>query len=285
MSSKRFFNRTSSLIVDTLDVSDLDFNFKAVKSLKPEPNTLELDIYNLTPEHRKFLQSKPKVPVRLEAGYVETGNAQLFLGEVRSLYTATDGPDKVTKLSCGDSEEEIQKSRCAVNYGPQVQLDTALKSMFDTLGLGRGNLDAAMSRLQSRGIENIFPKSGVFYGNTWRVIQDFARSAQLEISIQDGHIQILDLNTALQGQAINLSTDPNTGLLGSPTIDADGTVNCVCLLIPEILPGRVVVFNSESVQGPYRIYHAEANGEKRGDSWYFNLTCQPLIKNGQPTGK
>lgn len=277
------FGRTASLIVDNLDLSDLDFDFKAIKSLKAEPNTLDLTVYNLNPQHRQQLQRKPKVIARLEAGYREN-NSQLFLGEIRSVYTTVDNTDKKTKLSCGDSEEEIQKSRCAVTFGAQVPIDTALRSIFDTLNLNKGNLDAAISRLKQRGISELYPKGAAFYGNSWRILQDFARSAQLEISIQDGHLLVLDLGATMQGKAVLLS--PATGLLGSPTIDADGTVNAVCLIEPNIVPGRVVVFDSESVQGSYRVYHLEANGEKRGDTWNYNLVCQPLVNNnGQPTGK
>lgn len=290
--NRKLFLRDSSLIVGDLDISALDFDFKSVKSLKPEPNTLDLKVYNLSVDTRRKLQKAGPVTAVLNLGYL-SGMSQAFLGQIRSTFTDRDGPDLVTHIASGDSEQEIQKSRCAVTFGSQVSVDAALNSIVKTLGLGNGNLAQAVARLKQRGITNLFPRGGVFYGNTWRVLQDFARSAQLEISIQDGHLQILDIGQALQGKAILLASGDGpkypgqrTGIIGSPTIDADGTVNAVTLPIPEINPGRVVIFDTLAVQGQYRIYHCEYNGEKRGKSWYINLVAQPLQNSqGFSTGK
>lgn len=273
--------RTALLIVDTLQLSGgfnvkdgLDFSFTAKKSLKPEPNTLDLKVRNLTDAHRQQIEQKATVPVRLEVGY-GGDNQQIFLGEVRSGGTTVQGPSRITNIASGDSEKEIQKSRCKVNFGAQVSVDTALRAIIDTMGIGEGNLQQAVARLQARGITNLFPRGGVFYGNTWQQLQGFARSANLEISIQDGALQILDKGKALAGNAILLSSGfPNTGLIESPSVDADGTVSAKTLMNPEIRPGVLVTLQSLSVNGTFRVWECEYKGDTRGNEWTIDLTLQ-----------
>lgn len=284
------YKRTASLVVDTVGIdlladdpqSSLDFSFKAKKHLKPEPNTLDLRLYNLAPETRNKLESQARVTCRLEVGY-GGDNQQIFLGEVRSCRTTVEGATRVTTFQSGDSEKEIQQARCHVTYGAQVQVDVALKNIIDTIGVGQGNLQQAVARLKARGITNLFPRGGVFYGNAWRILQGFAHSANLEISIQDGALLILDRGKAMDGKAVLLASGAgpqypglNTGLIESPTTDADGTVNCSALIVPGLIPGNQVIIDSIGVQGLFRVYDIEYNGATRGQDWKMDLTLQKL---------
>jgi hypothetical protein len=46
------FDRTVEVQVDVIKIVDLDMSFRVTKTLKKEPNTCELTIYNLNPEGR-----------------------------------------------------------------------------------------------------------------------------------------------------------------------------------------------------------------------------------------
>lgn len=290
----KLFDRVSRLVVGELDLSNLDMVFKCVKTIKPEPNTLDLSIYNLQESSRDYLMGSggrfatqkknissslhgkgfagDKHVCRLEVGYSQADVHQIFLGEIRSCYSMVRGPDIITTLSTGDGDKAIQTSRCAVPHGPQIPLETALRAIVTTLGVGEGNLDLAISRLKTRGITSIYPRGGVAYGSSWKELQSFARSAELEISIQDGALMILDKGKPLEGKAIRIA--PNSGLLESPSIDSDGTVTAKCFIIPQLRPGAKVAFDSLQVKGGYRILRCEWSGDTRSPDWFCTISCR-----------
>lgn len=246
------------------DLSDLDCSFKVKKSLKPEPNTAEVRIYNLAAETRKILETSKKLVLRLEAGYVDNVS-QLFLGEIRSAHSTREGPDTITEISTGDSEKELAGSQIKLTIGPKLPADAVLLMIARELGLGLGNVAQAAARLQARGITP-FGKGTVIAGNAARAMTDFCRSADLEWSVQDGVIQIVDRGKALEDKAVLLSS--STGLIGSPSVDNQGTLKFKALIQPDLVPGRKVLFESLSFNGGYRIQKCEYSGDTAGNEWF-----------------
>ncbi len=120
-------------------------------------------------------------------------------------------------------------------------------------------------------------------GNVRRMLTDFCRSAGLEWSVQDGKVQILDAGRTLSDKAIELS--PKTGLIESPSVDfkvsskterGGAIVKAKALLIPELTPGKLVVFRSRSMSGGYRIEEVTYRGDSFGRDWYAELVCRSL---------
>lgn len=273
------FGREYSLTIGTLDVSKLRCAFKVKKNLKPEPNTCEIKVWNLSGESRSKLESAAKLPVRLEAGYTDptstfkgSGTSQLYLGEVRTAHSFTEGPDIITEVETGDSEKEIQKNRIHVSIGPMVPVEAALASIATALKVNPGNIGQAVALLKTKGVAAMFGRGTALSGNAARELTDFCRSAGLEWSIQDGKLQILDRNKPLAKTAILLSS--SSGLIGSPTVDGKGVVKAKCLIIPDIFPGRLVVFNARHLKGGYRIEEVEFNGDTHGQDWYAELSLK-----------
>lgn len=273
----------SGAIESTLgfEVSNLRCVFKVKKNLKPDPNTCEIQIYNLAPNSRKVLEGATKLVVRLEAGYEETGVSQLYLGEVRSASTSWQGGDSVTTITTGDSEKDIQEARIHVSVGPGVPVEVALTAIVRSLGVGPGNVASAVQLLKTKGVAAMFGPGTAISGNAARELSDFCRSAGLEWSLQDGNIQILDRNKPLSELAIELSSA--TGLIGSPTIDFNAAskkvvggnlVKAKALLIPELAPGRKVSFSSRDVNGGYRIEDVEYKGDTHGPEWQVEFSCR-----------
>lgn len=267
--------RAFTLTVGTVELSNLDCKFKVKKSLKPEPNTCNVEVYNLAATTRAKLESSKSNILRLEAGY-NTDVSLLYLGNIRAVYTTTDGPTKVTHLETGDSEKEIQASRINVPVGPKTPADVALRAIAKTLGVKAGNIEAAIAKLKTKAGLALFPSATILSGSTARYLQDFCNSAGLEWSIQDGALQILDKGKALEtSKAILLSAA--TGLTGSPTVDfKDKKLGAMakCLMIPELGCGRKVVFDTEGVKGGYRIHTIEYDGDFAGNDWYATIFCE-----------
>jgi hypothetical protein len=105
-------------------------------------------VWNLAPDSRLRLETPKKLTAKLEAGYA-AGISQIYLGEVQSARSATEGVDTVTTVTTGDGLKEIQKARINVSFGPKTSTDVALRAIARTLGVGDGNVAHAVAVLPS----------------------------------------------------------------------------------------------------------------------------------------
>jgi len=284
------FNRRWKITIDTIEFTGLDVMFRIEKSLKDEPNKCELSVWNLNAEHRAAieelnpitttvgatLKAKQKVaarkqatkgiPVKIEAGLGEEADLSLlWLGDLRTAHSVREGPDWVTKFESGDGEKAYQNARVNVSYGPKTPVATALKAMVRAMGLGEGNIDTIVHKLEIAGVGKIFPQGTVISGPAAGHIRDFARSADLEWSIQDGTFQFLERGKALAQEAIKVSAE--TGMLDSPTVDVDGILTVKMLLVPDIRPGRLLVMDALRIKGNYRADKVTYVCDSAGDEW------------------
>jgi hypothetical protein len=277
------FDRRFVVTVDTIEFETLDFEATIEKTLKPEPNTCELVVYNLTEEHQAQLEllqqnvagkrsksgtsaqtrATKGIPCRIEAGYA-SGTSLVWLGDLRTAQSVLDDATWVTTLKSGDGEKAWQNARLHVSFGPRTSLDTALRAIVRSLGIGEGNISKFTQRLKMAG-SAIFPSGAVLSGSTSRQLLDFARSAGLEASIQDGALQLLDRGKALPAEAVRLT--PETGLIGSPTVDNQGILTAQTLMIPDIVCGCLVVVEAERIKGNYRVEKVTWSFDRAGTDW------------------
>jgi hypothetical protein len=290
LDGKVLFGRDYSVVVAPagsvfgLDVSELRISFKAKKTIKPEPNTCQVKIYNLAESSRSILEGSQKLILRLEAGYTDVGTTGIFTGEVRRAFTQAEGTDIVTTLTSGDNSKEIQEARLHMSIGPGVPAASIIAALVDKIGCGQGNLATVIAGVTAKGATSMFGAFGsAVSGNAARVLTDVLRSAGYEWSIQDGAFQGLPINTPLLQTAVQLS--PDTGLIGSPAVDfsassktklGGATIKAKCLIIPGLAPGRLVVIKSKFVTGGFRIEEVEYEGDTHDIPWYATLTCRSL---------
>ncbi len=253
----------------------LDTQFTVVKTLKPLPNTCDLTIYNLNETHRQQLQQlNPKtnpattgIPCKIEAGHKDVVS-QIWLGDLRTIETTRDGPDFVTHLTSGDGEQGWQNARMHVSFGPQTAIDTVFRGMAKALGVSEGNLAKVVSRLKIAG-SSILNSGITISGSVSTHLTDLARSAGLEVSVQDSALQFVDINKATAGTAIRLA--PDTGLVDSPTVDHKGVLTAKTLMIAGIHCGSLVTVDSLFVQGTYRVEQCTWSGERDGNDWFVTV--------------
>lgn len=275
------FGRKSRLTVGTLALDNLDIAFKVEKHLKPEPNHIDISVFNLNADHRAQIGSwkstddpdDKSIVVRLDAGY-EENIFQLFLGDLRNGFTIKDGNDYITTFSAGDGEHGYKKSRINTSFGPHVSADTALTAIVNALGVGQGNVAQVVSKLRLTGAANMFIGGGALSGSAARHMTDFCQSANLEWSIQDGAIQILDKGAALNTKAVFLSSD--TGLVDSPKIDRKGKLTGTSLIQENLKPGVLIEVDAETVSGFFRVEKIEYEGATRDTEWYVNFEASAV---------
>jgi hypothetical protein len=287
VSNIRLFDRRFDVVVATVEFTKLDCAFRIEKTLKPLPNTCDLTIYNLTREHQAQLeqleefkagkisktgkssqtQATKGIPCRIEAGYAD-GMSLVWLGDLRTAQTAWDGPTAVTHLTSGDGEKAWKNARLHVSYGPNTSVETAMRAMVRALGVGEGNLSKFTSRLKIAG-SALLPTGAVVSGSASRQISDFARSANLELSIQDGALQVLDRGKALSGESLLISR--KTGMIGSPTVDNQGIVTVKTSMRPDVRCGGLMTIDADRIKGTYRIEKATWEGDTSSSEWSVEM--------------
>ena len=286
-----FFDRTAKVVINTIQLTGHRIAFDIEKSLKPEPNTCTLHVYNLSESQRSSLEEmRPKVsgltklevtkggkplkattgiPCSIEAGY-QDDNAQIWLGDMRDVYSVRDGADWITVLESGDAEKAYTNGRLHVAYGPRTSPDTALRAMVRAMGVSEGNVAQVAAKLLLKG--KMLTRGLVLSGPVSQHITNFCRSADLEWSIQDGAIQILDRGKALLARPILVSA--NTGMVGSPTVDNDGILTVKMFINPDFRVGGLLLMKAARIKGLYRTLAAKWSGDTFDGDWYITAQAK-----------
>ena len=267
------YQRAWSAKIHTLDVSDLDLEFKIEKSIRREPNTCELRIWNLSESSRGVVSEVRRPEIEVRAGYVTEGRPPvIFRGSARVLHTL-DGVDGVTVANGRDGGREYQVSRVSKAYRPGVRVITVLRDAVEALGVGFGNLNEFEDLSLSNGADT-FSDGYVAHGSASRVVSDILRGSGLRWSIQNGSIQILRRRQPLQTQAAYITKD--SGLIGSPSQDEKGLVTAVVLIQPGIDPGYRVELESKHVRGTFEVRRVSYDGSTFGEPWHATLELRPV---------
>ncbi len=246
-------------------------SFSVKKDLTSKPNTVDLKILNLNPDHRSAIEQLKAARVQIEAGY-ESGTSVIFIGDLRTSVSTWSDSDCTTSLSAGDGEKAIQRSRINLSVKKNTKTADVLKMVARALGVGEGNLNAAASKLSSSGIADVFAAGTVLTGSAAREMTSICRSSKLTWSIQDGKLQILPLRQTLAGEALYIS--PSTGLVGSPSVDNKKILSCKIKIIQDVFPGRKMVIESNRIKGQYRIEECTYAGETHGDAWDIDIKAK-----------
>jgi hypothetical protein len=260
--------QVGTLLIPTGGITGLDVWFKVHRgvkvtagSTKPQPNTCDLKLYNLSPDHRKQLEASTVpgagtkvVPVVISAGYLGRQSV-IFSGELRAAHSVPDGEGTiVTELNTGDGDKALAQQRLTLSLARGSSATTALSALVKALGVGEGNLAT-----------QLFSYGGVLKGSASELMTSFCRSVGMDWSIQNGNLQLTALGQPMGGKAILIDADH--GLLGSPTVDTKGILSLQTLMIPDLLPGVALSMNSTNIQGGYRVIGVETTGSTFGDEW------------------
>ncbi len=302
----QLLQRSCVVTVGSVQVSNigqqmgLDVWFSVKKSLKPRtPQSCDLRLYNLSDSTRKAIEqsaqplpppgggapvasitnkatgevtSNTATPVQIVAGYVGA-TSTIFLGELRSAQTVTDGADTVTELQVGDADQASIKARISQTFGAGANALMVAKALIAVMGCGAGNIATVASVLSAAPC---YTKGVVAKGAALDHLCDLAKSCGLEVTLQNGNVlQWLSMGEPLGGQAYLFQTTPtNTGVIGSPSVDTKGVLALDVLMVPGLLPGNPIVVQTKYISGPYRICSMETVGDTHSNDWHHSLECK-----------
>lgn len=269
------FSRAYKLTIDRFNVSGLDIVFEIEKSVKREPNKATIKVFNMPVEIRRYLSALStkkkkgpgKIRVELEAGYVEN-KSLIFRGDLRTAISEQDGPDVVTTLEGEDGGRSMLWARINQTFPAGTRVDSVITACAQALGVGIGNTMEVVRLARLEGGGGIFTAGTTLSGSAHHELDGLLKSIGMTWSIQNGAIQILKRGRAVQTTSIKLT--PDSGLVGSPQRQPDGTISFKALLNPEIYPGRQISFEEEGLSGTYKVKKLKYQGDSVGLDWYVD---------------
>lgn len=281
----QLFRRTWSLTVGTLLIRPieggvpLDLSFEVERSTDRTPNTAVVTIYNLGRERRQGIAAP--VELQLEVGYEDAGSSVIFSGRARrvergrrknrGLVHQRKDVDVETIIEAEDGGDGYRDAELNRSYSSGTPVASVLEELVRAMGLGAGNLSQHSSSITAAG-SAAFADAVRLSGPARRSLDRILRAADYDWSIQHGAIQVRRRGQPAETRALRLS--PGTGLVGSPSIDADGKVLATSLLIPGLYPGRVVRLESSEVSGNYHVTKCHYRGSTFDDAWHAELTME-----------
>ncbi len=278
------FNRVARLRVGASGSLEKEFvglrtTFKFDKNLEANPNTGSIIVYNLSESSRAKFEAKNAI-CSLDVGYGDK-LTQIFKGNILKATTRKQGVDIVTEIELGDGEKAYTEATIELSLPAGTTAEQALNkvtSSFQTVAFG--GVDAVKSFIVNS--IKAYEKGITLSGNSKAVMDVLTKTLNMEWSIQDGQIQVLEKNKPTMDLAFELSTE--TGLIGSPgkiksdngATNPDGGIEFQCLLQPNLNPGRVIKIKSFAINGEYRITKVSHEGDNFQGAWLSK--CEAYIK-------
>jgi hypothetical protein len=260
--------RTIEAQVDTIRIKGvsqpgLRVAFKATRTLKPEPNSCDLTVYNLTADHRAALTKVKRPVVQISAGY-EGELTQVFFGQAVHVKHERRGADILTTISTSDGGQKMQMARVHQSFGAGAKTATVLRAIVKAIGIKDGNLNSKISSLATGKSASIYVEGVSLSGQASTEMTALCRSCGLEWSIQDGALQLLDAGKTAANFATVLTENL---LLGTPSVSSKNIVEGRTFLQKDFLPGRQIQIKSELVTGAFRLEKCEYIGDTYTDDW------------------
>lgn len=283
------FDRWWRITVGEKTVEALRVEFKVVRTLTEDPNAIEFSIYNLSADSRAKVQSAAeagRLTATVEAGYQdERRRGILGSGDVATIDHVRRGPDWVTRIRVLDGWRRIITARVSDSLAPGTKiveaLKTAIKPLVQKTGqgaqLGEGNALRMAAAADLPVTE--FTQGFVLRGRAYQQAQIILQAAGLEISVQNGVLQVLKPLQTKTETAVLLS--PSTGLIDSPETGApDPKTKRVltkmrALLNHQIEPGRALKLEGVVRAGEYRVEKVTHTGDSHGQGWYSEIEAIP----------
>lgn len=271
-----------------LDVSNLRCTFHIEKTYHTKANYSEIVIYNLSSETEGTIISEYD-RVIVNAGYQGMDSkgspkqyGKIFDGNIIQCLRDREDDNVNYKLTliCGDADNFLNSAfvKQTMNAGitHRQMIDALASKATITTDIGRISPD-----LKTTGL----PRGKVFFGSPKKYLRDIASDNNASFWMDDGAIHVEKPTDTVAGEAIVIT--PETGLIGTPQMAADGSINFKVLLNAKIGLMTMVKLDNTNIRqaklqekqkptmldqdGQYQAYKIIHDGDTRGQNWYTSI--------------
>lgn len=255
-----------------ISMRGLRTQFKIERAICHVPSTADISITNLAESTRRQMVAKGGKIV-LTGGY--TGHTgQLFSGVVRTIDHIHEDENWVTRIQCGDGEEQFGYSIANLSIAPPAPVATVITAIANAMGLGLGNTNQILAANNSSW--NGWVCGYHFQGLARNAMNKVVGTLGLEWAIQDGELR-LDIPGKASSEPYYFLS-PDTGLLGSPEHGSpdqrgikSGMVKVKALLLPDIRPRRLIKLESDGLSGIMKVIRVVHTGDTEGPDYFTEM--------------
>src|SRR5690606_9309413 len=179
----------------------LEIHFQVDFDNKPETNTAEIKIYNLSDD--TIARIKRGQNLILNAGYVgDVGT--IFAGDITKVVTEWEGTDKITRIVAGDGAEAWLNATVSKTYRPGIRASQIIRDIIGGFGLEIGTIRLAEDVTYSNGRS--------VHGKLRQVLQGIVQDCKSKMTITNGVILI---RPPAAGTQTSFLLNSVTGVLGT----------------------------------------------------------------------
>lgn len=263
----------NSIVCDSQNQS-MDMEFQIVKTVRSEPNTCNIVVYNLPQQQTSFTDTS--VDIFLSAGYsgsnTNSNYGILFKGQIKNIESTWSGASRVTKIDSRDRGNSYSDVILNKNWGPNTTARTIIRELCSVLDIGNGNLEQAFSSGRALRRSEFFTEGFSCTGRAYRTLDNLVRSFGWTFSVQNGVLQLRGRNIQNTNPVLYIS--PESGLVGSPEIStSDKKMSFRSLLNSGLYPGSRIYLASSEISGGFEANKVSYVGNTRGSEWFCDCEC------------
>ncbi len=262
--------------------------FSVSAGISGSANTASIELWNLNEGHRNAV-GKELDSVQIEAGYIDPATGQsnvgiIFKGDLRDVEHRRDGPDIISKISCGDGDKAFRSATISKSFPKGTPVPEVVEEIYNELakkGVKKGEW-----KFPDDIDDKKFKRPYAMCGGCQREMNTLARGKGFYWSVQRGTMEVIPSDGYIGGVVLISAA---TGMINTPTITDNG-VKVDCLLNPEIRPNRRVRIQSEVLEmnaegGEYRVSEATYSGDNRDGDFKVSIHGESIQGGKVDEGK
>ena len=242
---------------------DLRVQFSIEKTLSSSNNTARIAVYNLNAASRQRLRGQDSI-IRLKGGY--NGNlALLFEGDLVRSFHKRDGGTWVSELECSTGARAFRDGKLSKTFKSGTSRRTVVKQVAASFA------DTSVGTLASTTLDRSLTAPLSVVGPGKRILNSLADDWGFRWSVQDNVVQVLDYGSR-KSDTVAIKLSAGSGLIDYPVWTDDG-LEVQSLLIPEIVPGRLLDVESSTESGVFQPTKVTHTGDSHGQEWNTICIC------------
>lgn len=276
------YQNGNGLLINNLQVS---FDISKTSSNKNKTNSASIEVYNLSNESLKVLDTDYPVAV-FSAGYVDTGGAKrIFSGQVTNISTRKSGTDRITQLQIGTAYTELNHEILSSLTAPGRTVQDVAEDIRKAIpGISRGVYNG--TNLTNQIIYG-YPLMGTpremldelseKYALDWQVDEDvlYIHNKDRANTENFAEAYVVSKYTGLVDNAYRASGDKRRSKKDEVKKQS---VQWKMMLTPDLFAGDIVRLEDTLIIGWYKVTDIRHYGGWRDTPWYTEVRATAIEK-------
>jgi hypothetical protein len=246
--------------------------------------------------------------IAIYGGYQKARYGELFSGKITYFEHGKQSPlETYLKIHAVMNDETL--TIAVVNHALPAgttgdDIVNAVVAAMAPYGITKGQITELAKKMPAS------PRGRTLFGMPMDILRDLSQTLDARVFIDTGKLHMLGPGEQITGDEIELNI--GNGLINFPSQEMNGGLKLQCLLHYQVRPGRVIKINNKDfntpvrqitkvnnlladqgleaskdaiqADGKYAVHTVRHHGDNRGQTWYTDITTNPIIQPGLSIG-